>query len=361
MALPLEGAQRLLRANSAMTESRDVLSFAAAIAVLLAAVVCVAGQSSDGPDGGLRVETGRMVKDAPLKGSIRGRVVQPGGRLISQSLKVSLLTLNGTQGMTFTNNQGWFEFGGLEPGYYEVQVETSGADYQVVSQSVQVLRGPTMITMSLKDAASAGGRAPVPAISIGELDAKVPKEAKKEFQLASKAAQEDKSDEAITHLRRALKIYPNFVMARSDLGAQLLAQGKLDEAAEELRQAIQVDDKAFNPKLNLGIVLVEEQSFAEAVDILNRALALNSSSPSVRLYLGLAEMGTGNLDDAEKQLKTAYSLGGSTYSMALFHLGQLYINKGERERALQTFETYLQASPGAPNADQVRKLIAMLR
>jgi TolA-binding protein len=47
--------------------------------------------------------------------------------------------------------------------------------------------------------------------------------------------------------------------------------------------------------------------------------------------------------------------------MALFHLGQLYINQGEREAALKCFQDYLRASPNAPNAHQVEKLIAMLR
>jgi len=338
------------------------LSFAAATTVLLTAVICVAGQTSDTPDSGPRIETGRMVTDKSSKGSIRGRVVLPGGHFVSQNLKITLLTVNGPQGLAFTDTQGAFEFLDLLPGNYEVQVETSGAEYQVVNQNVQVFRGaPSIITITLGSGNSTSARTSKPTVSVGELGADVPKQARKEFELASKAAGENKTDDAIAHLRKAISIYPGFVMARSDLGTQLLAQGKLDEAAEELRQAIQIDDKAFNPKLNLGIVLVAEHNFAEAVDVLNRAITLDSGSPAARLYAGLAEMGIGNLDDAEKQLKTAYSLGGSSYSVALFHLGQLYMNKGEREKALQVLEAYLKASPTAPNADQVRKLIAMLR
>ena len=196
---------------------------------------------------------------------------------------------------------------------------------------------------------------------MGELGANVPKNAKKEFELASKAAQENRADDAIAHLRKAISIYPNFVMAHSDLGTQLMAQAKLEEAAEEFRRAIQIDDKAFNPRLNLGIVLVQQQEFAEGAEVLARALSLNSDSPAARLYAGLAQMGLGNFDEAEKDFKVAYSLGGSTYSLALFHLGQLYMNRGERELALKAFEAYLRDSPGAANADQVRKLIVILR
>jgi len=84
-------------------------------------------------------------------------------------------------------------------------------------------------------------------------------------------------------------------MARSDLGAQLLAQGKLDEAAEELRSAILLDSKAFNPRLNLGIVLVEQHKFDEAAEVLERAVSLNPQSAAGRLYSGEAQLAVGNL------------------------------------------------------------------
>jgi hypothetical protein len=49
------------------------------------------------------------------------------------------------------------------------------------------------------------------------------------------------------------------------------------------------------------------------------------------------------------------------YALALFHLGQLYMSKGNQALALQSFERYLNDEPNAGNADQVRKMIAMLR
>jgi len=286
--------------------------------------------------------------------------VLPDGSFISQSLRVTLLTVNGTEGFAFTDSQGRFEFLDLAPGNYEVQAETIGTDFQVVSQTVQVFRGaPSIISITLGNTSPSSKRSGSPSISVGEL-ADVPKGARKEFELASKAEQENKTEQAITHLRKAISIYPGFVMARSDLGAQLLAQGKLDEAVEELRSAILLDAKAFNPRLNLGIVLVEQHKFAEAAEVLERAVSLNPQSAAGRLYSGEAQLAVGNLEDAEKDLKASYSLGGSSFSMALFYLGQLYMNKGDRENALRSFELYLREVPNAANADQVRKLIAML-
>jgi len=299
--------------------------------------------------------------DRTSRGSIRGRVILPGGRFVDQNLKVTLLTANGPQGWTFTENQGRFEFLDLVPGNYEVQVETGGADYQIVSETVQVLRGaPAVITIALNEKPGDTRKMPNAVVSATELGDAIPKAARKEFMLASAATREHKVEEAIAHLRKAIDIYPSFVMARSDLGVQLFSQGRLDEAEEQLREAIKIDSAAFNPRLNLGIVLVEKLEFADAITELSRAISLNANSASAHLYAGVAYAGLAQYDEAEKHLKTAYTIGGTSYPMALFHLGQVYINKGEREAALKYFEEYLRVSPNAPNARQVEKLIAML-
>jgi regulator of sirC expression with transglutaminase-like and TPR domain len=60
-------------------------------------------------------------------------------------------------------------------------------------------------------------------------------------------------------------------------------------------------------------------------------------------------------------LKTAHDLGGEAYAVALYDLGQIYLSKGDRKRALETFEMYLSEAPNAANAAEVRKLIQVLR
>jgi len=308
------------------------------------------------------VETGRVTVDPTSRGSIRGRVVTPGGRYVLENLRVTLLTMSGVNAVVYTGAQGSFEFGELLPGRYEVQVETSGTEYQVVSQPVQVFRGaPSIITIPLNVRSTANANSAKGSISVSELGADVPKPAKKEFEAATKAVDSGKPDEAIAHLRKAINLYPNFVMARNNLGVQLLAAGRLDEAVTELEAAIKTDPKAFNPRLNLGIVLVERHDFDEAATVLDRALAMSSDSPAAHLYDGLAHMALGNLAEAQKQFQAAYTVGGNSYSVALFHLGQVYMSKGEREQALRAFEDYLRESPQAANADQVRKLIALLK
>lgn len=301
--------------------------------------------------------------DKTAFGSIRGRIVLPDGNFVSGNVRVTLQTVRETINTIFTDSQGQFEFSDLMPGNYQVQADPTDRDnFEVTTESVQVFRGvPSIVSLTLKKHEAKRSLSKVGAVSISELDRAVPASARKEFEKATKAIQGGLSDEAIAHLRKAIDIYPAFVMAYNDLGVQLLSQGKLDEAADELQHAVSLDGKAFNPTLNLGIVLVHLHRFSEANELLSRALTMEPNSAAARLYTGLALKGLDDLSGAEKSLKSAYEIGGTPYAEALFYLGQIYLAQGNRNLSLAFFERYLAEVPNAANAEQVRKTIAMLR
>jgi tetratricopeptide (TPR) repeat protein len=300
-------------------------------------------------------------------GSIRGRVVMPNGAPVEQALRINVSGRieRGAQAMIFTDQQGTFEIKNLQPGSYTVEAEGDRRlQLESGAERVDVIANATVaVTVYLKEKnVSVEDRKPAGMlVSVSELDSKVPDKARQQFERASRFAQEGKTQEAITSLRKAIDIYPNYLSAHNDLGTLLFSLGKLDEAADELRSAITLDPKAFNPQVNLGIVLVHQQKFPDAAQALDKALSLDSTAPSAHLYAGLAYEGLGERERAERELTTAYRAGGAKYALALFHLGQLYMEEGKRELALQSFETYLRDAPGATNAGQVRRLMSMLR
>jgi tetratricopeptide (TPR) repeat protein len=300
--------------------------------------------------------------DQTRVGSIKARVVLENGNSVSYAVQVTLSNSRGTQARLYSDNQGQFEIRSLPPGEYSLQVEGDRLVYEMISERVDVLAGtPTVITLTLKEKTANGTARPSGSVaSVSELTRDVPAKARKEFERASKSAHEGKTDEAIEHLRRAIQEYPSFVMAHNDLGVQLLTQEKLDEAAGEFRRALQIDPKAFNPNLNLGLVLVRQQRYEEAVQILRTAVALESTAPAAHLYLGLALKGSGDLEGAEAELKSVYAGGGEASAIALFHLGDLYLKRGNRALARDAFELYLRQSPTGPYAAQARQLIVRL-
>jgi Tfp pilus assembly protein PilF len=287
-------------------------------------------------------------------------VVQQNGNPLNEAVLVRLENIRGTKTTAFTDSLGQFDFLGLMPGIYYVVVDGDNhQDGGTVTTEV-FPNAPSIVTLMVRL------RTPKPtkkatSVSAGELSQQVPSAAQKQFDRASTASKQGKPEDAIIHYRKAIAIYPNFLMARNDLGAQLMTLGKLDEAAEELRAAIAIDPKAFNPRLNLGMVLVKQHNFAEGAGELRKALSLDSTSASAHFYLGLALVGTDDSPNAEKEFKTAYNIGGAKYALALFHLGELYFNRGERDAALKAFQQYLHESPDATNAAHVRQMIAMLK
>ena len=338
---------------------RDSRIFCAILFVL--ALAFAAHAQSDKPELG-RSSNSERPEDKSIMGSIRGRIVMPDGNYVKSNVRVTLQTFRAAVTTIYTDNQGQFEFPDLIPGNYQLEIDpTDRENFEPSNESVQVYKAlPSIVTLTLKLRDTKRTKS-TGAVSVAELDSNIPSSARKEFEKATAASQKGLSEEAIAHLRKAIAISPVFVMAYNDLGVQLLAQGKLDEAAEPLHKAVSLDPKAFNPALNYGIVLVYLHRFAEANESLSRALTMQSNSAAAHLYLGLALKGLGNNEQAAGQWKLAYETGGVEYAVALFYLGQNYRDEGDRSLALQYLEKYLTVVPNAANAEQARRMIAMLR
>jgi Flp pilus assembly protein TadD len=296
------------------------------------------------------------------RGRITGNVVLPNGSFLNERARVKLQTDHGVKSDVFTDDQGRFQFNSLVPTVYTIIVEADRNRFEIATATVEVFpNAPVLLTITLAEKKADGSKKAAGTVSAGELNAAVPPKAKKEFERATEASREGKTDEAIAHLKKAIELYPGFLMAHNDLGTQLLAKSRFDEAENEFRRAIELDPSAFNPRLNLGILLVEQHRFSEATEALKQAISLDGNSPAARLYDGVALAGLNNLDAAVQELKAAHELGGATYALALFHLGEVYLNKNDREQARKAFESYLREAPNAANAAEVRQLMATIR
>ncbi len=308
----------------------------------------------------IHAQVSSSTADSASGGSIRGRVVLPSGGFLSEGVRISLSTIRGVEASVYTDNSGRFEFTRLVAGKYQISADADRERFEIATESIEVVRNqPVFLNIVLKEKAQAG-RPKAGVLSATELDSNIPEKARKEFERASNLTREGKAEEAIAHLRKAIEIYPRYLMAHNDLGAQLLDLGRMAEAEAALRRALSIDSGAFNPTLNLGILLFRKRQFVEARTILEKAVSLQAQSPAARLYNGLALAATSEVDRAEKEFVTAYDLGGHDYAVALFHLGQLYMDRGDRNRAREFFQRYLREAPDASNSGQVRKLIAML-
>ena len=60
---------------------------------------------------------------------------------------------------------------------------------------------------------------------------------------------------AVSHLRRAVEMQPDFLEAHNNLGILLARSGHLDEAIEQFRQALEIAPGSAEVRRNLDIAL----------------------------------------------------------------------------------------------------------
>ena len=294
-------------------------------------------------------------------GSIAGRIVLPSGQHLSGRVKITLSTLNDPGVTLYTDTNGNFTFGNLRPGTYYVEATSESGNYEPASEEVRLQRGMrSSLVIPLREKVPSGGKKPGAVVSVAELDPNVPSAAKKEYDRATGLANSGKAEEAIEAYKKALSIYPDYLVAHNDLGVQYLNVKKPAEAADEFGAAIEINPKAFNPRLNLGIAYVELDKFFDAIEHLNQAISIDSSAPAPRLYLGIASAETDELAVAERELSLALSAGGPEYVIARYYLAQVHMKKGNRNQAVTELKAYLEKVPEGVLATRARELLEKL-
>lgn len=85
---------------------------------------------------------------------------------------------------------------------------------------------------------------------------------------------EGRPDEAVPHLREALRICPGHVQAHRNLGAILLEQGRLDDAIVHFRAAVGLQPNNASTHFYLGLALEQRGQLEEAAAHYRKAAAL---------------------------------------------------------------------------------------
>jgi hypothetical protein len=102
-------------------------------------------------------------------------------------------------------------------------------------------------------------------ISAAELHQRVPAPARKEYDVALRRVTKGDVSQAATHFEQALAIYPEYLAARNDLGAQYLKLKRIDEAEAHFRNVLERDPKNLYAMFNLGLGRIERRDYAGAI------------------------------------------------------------------------------------------------
>ncbi len=150
-------------------------------------------------------------------------------------------------------------------------------------------------------------------------------------------------------------------------------QQQTTSSREQITQAQQeLEEDPENPKIirRLAGLYIQNGQTDEAAEVLERGREVAPDDPVIPLYLGQAyERDAQAQTDADAR-QTTYKQAGDAYAVAAelqpekpqayLAAGQAYEQAGDKGRAIQYWNDYLELEPGGEQADAVKERIASL-
>ena len=290
------------------------------------------------------------------KNFILGVVFGPDGLPLHVRIPIRLSSLTQREVMGRTDDDGKFTFSGLPNGFYTLSIEGTD-EYQTAAQTVTIDLNRTMppqsfsISFRLQAKRRTGERPGV----VNADTAGVSKKALDHYRKAASLASAGDIKGAIVELEAALKEYPNFPGALTELGIQQLKTGDLADADSNFEKALVLQPDHFEALVNRGIGLFRQNKMTDAEGFLRNSVEVKPSSDIAHFYLGRTLLRRDQLDDAEKELKTALSLSNGSLFEVHRMLTQVYIQRDDFANALSSLDNYLAANPKASDIDALHK------
>jgi len=286
------------------------------------------------------------------EGRISGTVLMNTDHRPASQVAVSLKShVSGIFRTILTDVEGHFEVRGLPPDTYEIVVDEPG--YESARSSAQ-LNGPSAeLVIYLRSSTLAESRRNNDMVSLRDL--KVPAKARNEFQKGLERLAKDDPAAALSHLNKAIQLFPGYYEARYHIGAVELKLGRRDEAMQDFQAAIDLSAGRYAfAHFGLGYLLYLEGNLREAEAILRKGLEVDSNSPNGYAILGMTILAQDHPDEAENCAREAL-LRKPTFALAHLVLADVYARRRDYPMRIRELDAYLNLDPSSPSSDQVRQ------
>lgn len=266
-----------------------------------------------------------------------------------------------------TGGSGMYSFRNLAPGQYAVRILTVGSGYEEQVKTVSLVPISTVegrgaiseqVDFYLKAKKNPGSTpSGPPAVVFAQ---EIPSEAKSLYE-AGVENLNNKSEEGLVKLRRAIEIFPDYYLALDRLGLEYVGRGHYEAAYALLTKALSVNPRSSSSALGLGVTEFRLGNNARAVDWFNDAVRLDQTSPNAHIWLGIALHKKQDLSGALKSLLEANKLSGGTNAEVHWQLARVYKDQKKYAKAADELEIFLQLRPDAQNAEEIKKIVRTLR
>jgi len=195
---------------------------------------------------------------------------------------------------------------------------------------------------------------------VSVLDLSIPESARQEFEKGQGALQENKLDDGIAHLRKAIKLYDAFPQAYTLLGTAYLGQKEWKKAEVAFRKASDLDPKFPDAYFELGAVFNQTKEYPQAETVLLKGLELKPEAAGGHYELAKTYWALGRWQDAAPHARKAVA-GMPDLAPAHALLGNVMLRESNAQGALHEYQEYLRLDPDGPMAPGVRQMIEKIQ
>lgn len=150
---------------------------------------------------------------------------------------------------------------------------------------------------------------------------------------AAQYMQDNKNDEAITELKKALAFDSQNTTALTYMGKLYMSQGKNFEAIKAFKELVRQQPLSVNAKVNLGNAYLQDKNYVESEKAFKEAARLDPLNPLADYTLGHQYLQTGRLQEAEAQFLKAQR-AAPTDGNIYYGLGAVYNKMGKHDEAV---------------------------
>jgi Flp pilus assembly protein TadD len=140
-----------------------------------------------------------------------------------------------------------------------------------------------------------------------------------------------KQEQAIDHLRKALRLKPDFADAQNNLGAGLAQMGDQQGAEMAFRAALSINPYDAETRANLGRLLAGKGDWTQAAFHLQKAVQLDSTDANAHMAYTVVLLQMHRLPEAEDEAEAAVKADPKS-SQAQDLLGQILAQRGPNWR-----------------------------
>jgi tetratricopeptide (TPR) repeat protein len=254
---------------------------------------------------------------------------------------------------TLTDDQGQFDFEGLEQVSYHVIVSALGYEKLSAAAQVQGKTGPLLLRLRKTEEAAS----PITNDVVSAQELKMSGKADKVFSKGTRLLQKGLTAQSVPYFNRAIAKDPTYYRAYHNLGLAQLRLGRAQQAECAFQKAIDLTGGRYAPTdFAMGMALFQEEDYRRAEAVIQKGLEMTPGSANGKFYLALVQFALNRPAEAEKNAEQALSRN-SDFPEAYFLLAGIHQREKNRPALERDLREYLSLEPEGPHSQQARTLL----